>query len=1138
MSSLEITLLGEPGLRFEGKPLVLRAPRVTWSLIALLIMHPRPIERAGLASLLWPDREESKARTTLRSRLHVLLSALPASSQWITCDTKTLAWNHAAPCRIDVLEFERAIAENRQADAVELYSGDLLGTAFDEAILADRERLRTMYLNALGSLAAKMRGERDFGAAIQYAERLLAADEWREDAVRAVISARYQDGDRSGALLAYDRFARALRQELQVDPMEETTALRDAILSGASIAQDVPMALRERDANAPFVGRSAELHALRSAWSRTTHRHGSIVFLCGEAGIGKSRLAQEACAVVEAQGGRVLLGRTSSPEASAFEAVVEALREGLPHLSRSDLEDVWWATLAPVMPEIASLYPDFAEPAKLDSEPAQLRLREAFARLMVAMAARRPVAIVLEDLHWADQETIELLETLARRAAGSAIFIMITMRSEEVSARHPLEAMRRRLQQERRGQTVALGRLGEEEIHHLAGQLLTTELATPEACRQISSMASGHPLFAVQLLRYYLDAGTIPGQIDSLSTIGEAVVQRVQRLPEDAREIAEVAATIEGVFTVEELARVSGWEEARIFDAVGALLDTKIICERGGERFSYGFTHAMIEAAVRENVSSGGQRVRHRRIAHVLEETRSSEAASAGLIALHWEAAGEAGRAALARLQAAQVAFERFARRDAIAQARQAITLGLDDLQHFNALSLIARALQGLGELSAGLQEVASMEQLAERLGDEQQFEALVQRLRFSQHRGPKLQRQASDRLLALARASGRDDWMAEAGMVRAFSSLMMGLLEDAERAIRSGIEAAKRTSNSDLTFRARELFLKIILRRSNIEEGLAEIGALERELELGETKALRPLTHGYLRLAFATQNIEYYGKARALVARLADVDGDIQTQLVARSDLAYAAHIAWDTEHARSEYRDLARLGQEHGLLQFHIATLGNLAEIDHDIGHIERSLAQAKQARVLLKHLDFTSLLCSIALTNSEAYLAIGNVAKANREAQNGLEFATTGGEPRLIAEALSLLGAAELSGPDVTAGLEHMRRGLAIRRSLNSPRVLAHELSLYLDALLGNREFGEASAIASELLPIYEASPNHQRFPGYVALSLAKEAEHRGNSLEGKRLRALGRRSIDYVLARLANADDRDAFAALPHNRELMG
>ena len=131
------------------------------------------------------------------------------------------------------------------------YGGDLLEDLHFEWIVAERERLRQQYQTDLVALIVANRSRRTFSVAAQYAQRLLETDPWREDAVRHLMSARYESGDGAGALAEYDRFNRELRAEMNVDPMPETVALREAIRRGAPIRARHPR--RRRGKRAPFL---------------------------------------------------------------------------------------------------------------------------------------------------------------------------------------------------------------------------------------------------------------------------------------------------------------------------------------------------------------------------------------------------------------------------------------------------------------------------------------------------------------------------------------------------------------------------------------------------------------------------------------------------------------------------------------------------------------------------------------------------------------------------------------------------------------------------------------------------------------------------------------------------------------------
>ena len=166
-------------------------PRKTLNVLGYLILKSkRPPTRDAVAFALFPDEDEEKARNSLRRNLSYLLSSLPPADDgepFVHADAERVAWNPAAPAHVDVLAFERAIAEGRDDDALADYGGPLLPTIYDEWTTADRERLREAANDALARTITRDRSLRQFDAATASARRLLEDDPWREDIVRHVF---------------------------------------------------------------------------------------------------------------------------------------------------------------------------------------------------------------------------------------------------------------------------------------------------------------------------------------------------------------------------------------------------------------------------------------------------------------------------------------------------------------------------------------------------------------------------------------------------------------------------------------------------------------------------------------------------------------------------------------------------------------------------------------------------------------------------------------------------------------------------------------------------------------------------------------------------------------------------------------
>jgi predicted ATPase/DNA-binding SARP family transcriptional activator len=306
---LRIRLLGQPQLHADGVVLALRAPPRALSLLVYLLLHrERAVARDSLAFTFWPDVPEADAFAKLRAHLHAIRkSILPTADEalWLLADKRTVQWNPQAPAWLDLLEFEKLAADPARAgEAVDLYGGDLASGLEEDWLEAPRQRLRERQTALLAGLVRK-HGNDDSRRALDYAQRLVLHDPWHEEGMRALMTLRYESGDRTGALQAYRDFAKRLQAELGVDPMAETTDVYRRIsvasepleTSAPAAAMPVPADMRPHH-NLPaalttFVGRELEIENLRLALKERR-----LVTLTGAAGVGKSRLAVETARTV------------------------------------------------------------------------------------------------------------------------------------------------------------------------------------------------------------------------------------------------------------------------------------------------------------------------------------------------------------------------------------------------------------------------------------------------------------------------------------------------------------------------------------------------------------------------------------------------------------------------------------------------------------------------------------------------------------------------------------------------------------------------------------------------------------------------------------------------------------------------
>ena len=280
-----ISLFGAPALVDGDRSRPLGISEKTLVLLVVLVCGAeRPVSRTWLASVLWPDVDESEARANLRRHLYKLAKALPPSDiPAFLLGRNTAQWNPQSAFEVDVLLFERALARGDLETAVQAYRGPLCVGSFDELILERRERLERRYVEALRALA-RARGSGDAATRIPYLERLAAHDPLNEEWTRDLARSRLEAGDRAGARRELIGLVSRLRSELNVEPEPETAHLLAACLEAGEAARtNLPV---ESDS---FVGREPALGDLRHLLSAS-----SWVTIVGAAGIGKTRLAVHA----------------------------------------------------------------------------------------------------------------------------------------------------------------------------------------------------------------------------------------------------------------------------------------------------------------------------------------------------------------------------------------------------------------------------------------------------------------------------------------------------------------------------------------------------------------------------------------------------------------------------------------------------------------------------------------------------------------------------------------------------------------------------------------------------------------------------------------------------------------------------
>ncbi|GAC1429014.1 MAG: BTAD domain-containing putative transcriptional regulator [Candidatus Velthaea sp.] len=286
-----IALLGTPVLQSPaGVAAIALPPRAHTVLALLALRHERPVPRSALAALLWPDVTDEEARTNLRRHLYLIVRTLPADAHALLLTKSSAQWNPDARISCDVVEFLVAARTlGRHTEAARLYAGELCAGIVDEPLEALRDELNALHDAVLRNLAEVALHSGDRPAELLALHRLVQIDPLDETSARRLVIARFEAGDRAGALREYYALVARLRTELDVDPQPETSALLERMLS------------TERQSSTPhnlvtptssLIGRGVELRSILEALE-----HERLVTLVGSPGIGKTRLAIEAASI-------------------------------------------------------------------------------------------------------------------------------------------------------------------------------------------------------------------------------------------------------------------------------------------------------------------------------------------------------------------------------------------------------------------------------------------------------------------------------------------------------------------------------------------------------------------------------------------------------------------------------------------------------------------------------------------------------------------------------------------------------------------------------------------------------------------------------------------------------------------------
>ncbi len=386
-----------------------------------------------------------------------------------------------------------------------------------------------------------------------------------------------------------------------------------------------------------LIGRRSEWATVELALAQTEQGQGQTLLVSGEAGIGKSRLVAEARAAADALGFRVLQGNCFEIDASfPYAPLIDALRAYFSGLAPATTENALGALgpeLIKLMPELSLTLPELTPSAPLDPESEKRRLFEALTRFFIQLSSASPVLLVLEDLHWSDEISLEYLRYLGRRVPGLPLLLMVTWRPEEVS--EPLASLLLTLRREQWKTELTLQKLDRAEVNSLLRAIF--DLKRPvrvDFLEALYNLTEGNPFFIEEVLKSLVSSGEIffgrgewsrrpLEELHIRPTIQQAVEHRVRDLSEPSRRMLVMAAVAGRRFDFALLERLTGLEAATLLGQIKDAVAAQLVIEESADRFS--FRHALTREAIYQKLLARERRDLHRSIGEILEELHSGQ---------------------------------------------------------------------------------------------------------------------------------------------------------------------------------------------------------------------------------------------------------------------------------------------------------------------------------------------------------------------------------------------------------------------------------------------------------------------------------------------------------------------------------
>ncbi|MGH9157254.1 MAG: BTAD domain-containing putative transcriptional regulator [Acidimicrobiales bacterium] len=686
---LEFGILGPLEVRSGGALVDVGRPKQRAVLAALLLQANRVVPVDVLVDQLWGDTPPARATGALQ----VYISGLRRSLEpgLATGGASTVLVTRAPgyqlrvrPDALDAARFEalagqgharlaavRPAAAGRVLDqALALWRGPALAEfAFEPFAQAEAARLEELRAGAEEDRLEAALGLGDHVRVVGALEVAVGLRPLRERLWALLMLALYRSGRQGEALRAFGRARAVLVDELGIDPGPELRRLEADVLAQSPALEwepadeeprtvTVTIPVVEAPPPAPWrpglVGREDARATLDRALDQCLAGRGAVVLVSGEAGIGKSRLVEELARRADGQGGASAVGRCHPGEgAPSFWPWVQVVRCLLADTGDKALRAALGpaaAEIAQIVPEVKDVVDEVEPPPPLDPAAARFRLYDAFAGFLGRLASGRALVVILDDLHWADLASLELLELVAGRAASTGLMVVGAFRDNDVTALSgPLARTLGTLARSPELHRVALAGLSRDEVARFIADTAGIE-ASPAVAATIHARTAGNPFFVAELTRLLASRDALSGgradDDDASSAVPpgvRAVIRlRLAALPAPTTELLELASVAGRDIEVGLVAAAAALDGVEVLDRLDAATATGVVVEDPVVVGRLRFSHGLVQETIYRDLTAARRARLHARVA-------------AGLRRLHGDVSGGAVELAHHLYQAAPV---------------------------------------------------------------------------------------------------------------------------------------------------------------------------------------------------------------------------------------------------------------------------------------------------------------------------------------------------------------------------------------------------------------------------------------------------------------------------------------------------